>query len=76
MTLADYLFKNPTGPGSAPTDLKTVGASSQLGKRYLQKLNNEENPIDRFDDEIGSLRGQLNAKRNELANHLNDLDVG
>ena len=64
------------GQGRLRENLKTVGASSQLGKRYLQKLNTQENQIDQLDDEIASLREQLNAKRDELANHLNNLDVG
>ena len=70
------LTKIQQGQGRLRENLKTVDASSQLGKRYLQKLNTEENQIDQLDDEIASLREQLNAKRDELANYLNDMDVG
>jgi len=70
------LRKIKEGQGRLRENLKTVNSSSQLGKRYLQKLNTEENQIDQLDDEIASLREQLNAKRDELANYLNDLDVG
>jgi hypothetical protein len=70
------LRKIKEGQGRLRENLKTVDASSQLGKRYLQKLNTKENQIDQLDDEIATLRGQLNAKRDELANYLNDLDVG
>jgi chromosome segregation ATPase len=70
------LRKIQDGQGRLRENLKTVGASSQLGKRYLQKLNTEETEIDQLDEEIASLREQLTAKRDELANHLNNLDVG
>jgi hypothetical protein len=56
-------------------NLRTVGASTQLGKRYLQKLNAEEDRIEQLDAEIADLRRRLAARRDELAAYVSALDA-
>ena len=57
-------------------NLQTVGQASQLGKRYLAKLSEEEDRIEQLEKQITSLRKDLEAKENELAEYLKNLDVG
>lgn len=56
-------------------NINTVGRDSTLGKRYLQKLGEEEDQIEKMQIAIEDLREQIEAKRAELANYLNGLTI-
>ncbi len=56
-------------------NIRTVGQNSALGKRYLTKLNAEEDQIEGLDQIINQLEIQLNTKRHELADYLKNLNV-
>ncbi len=56
-------------------NITTAGRDSQLGQRYLKKLAEEEDQIEKLNGQISELRKQIEAKRNELANYLGNLSV-
>jgi len=57
-------------------NLSSVGAGSQLGQRYLQKLAQEEDQIEKLQGQVAELRGQAKAQSDELADYLANLNVG
>jgi hypothetical protein len=57
-------------------NLRTVGASTPLGKRYLQKLGAEEDRIEQLEAEAADLRQRLEVRRQELADYLGGLAAG
>lgn len=56
-------------------NLAGVGQDSQLGKRYLAKLNAEEDEIESLEKQIVETRSKVEAKRNELATYLANLTL-
>lgn len=56
-------------------NIKTVGTDSQLGKRYLATLSEEEDQIEQLNKDIAQSRIEVNERRRELENYLNTLDV-
>lgn len=56
-------------------NLASVGQDSQLGKRYLAKLNAEEDEIESLEKQIVETRGKVEAKRSELATYLANLNL-
>ncbi len=56
-------------------DLDAVGKDSELGKRYIEKLTDEENEIDRLDGQIAGLRSKVDDQRKKLGDYLGSLDV-
>ncbi|MEX2217005.1 MAG: hypothetical protein WD768_23030 [Phycisphaeraceae bacterium] len=56
-------------------NIETVGRDSTLGKRYLEKLTEEENQIEKLEADIVSTQKKVDAKRDELANYVNSLDL-
>lgn len=56
-------------------NLASVGQDSQLGKRYLAKLNAEEDEIESLEKQIVETRLKVEAKRNELATYLANLTL-
>lgn len=56
-------------------NIATVGRESQLGKRYLAKLSDEEDQIESFERRIVQTRQMAEDKRGELAEYLKSLDV-
>jgi hypothetical protein len=56
-------------------NLATVGKDSELGRRYLNKLNDEETQIEKLEAEIDELRSTIEAKRKALDDYLNALNV-
>ena len=56
-------------------NINTAGRDSTLGKRYLAKLNEQETRIEELDKQIDATTKLLEAKRTELGNYLEKLDV-
>ena len=56
-------------------NLKTVGAESQLGRRYLQKLNDQETQIEQIQQELRSTEQRIATTERELADLIHDLNV-
>ena len=56
-------------------NIETVGTDSQLGRRYLTKLNEQEDQIEQLDTDIVDLREQVEAAKQALADYLNDLNI-
>ncbi len=56
-------------------NIGSVGQDSDLGRRYLKKLSEQEDQIEQLELEIKDLRKKVDAKENELAKYLNDLNV-
>lgn len=57
-------------------NIKTVGATSTLGKRYLQKLSAEEDLIEKLEKEIAGLQNEINKQNDAFAKHVQSLNVG
>ncbi|MCX5658941.1 MAG: hypothetical protein NTW19_04375 [Planctomycetota bacterium] len=57
-------------------NIETSGRDSTLGKRYLEKLNTQETRIEEIQKAVADLQKQIDAKRQELAEMLTNLNVG
>jgi hypothetical protein len=57
-------------------NIETAGKDSQLGQRYLKKLSEEEDAIEKLNASTADLRKQIEAARNQLAQYLQNLSVG
>jgi hypothetical protein len=64
-----------SGQGRLRDNIKAAGGESQLGKRYLTKLNEEEDQIEKLDSAAKELRDQAQRKQKELDNYLATLNV-
>ena len=56
-------------------NIETAGRDTQLGKRYLDKLTQEEDAIEKLATEIEATRVKATGKRKEIADYLNSLDL-
>jgi len=56
-------------------NIETAGRDTQLGKRYLDKLTQEEDAIEKLEAQIEETRAKANTKRKELADYLNGLNL-
>ena len=56
-------------------NIETAGRDTQLGKRYLDKLTQEEDTIEKLATEIEATRAKADTKRKEIADYLNSLDL-
>ncbi len=56
-------------------NIETAGRDTQLGKRYLEKLTQEEDDIEKLTGQIQETRAKVNTKRKELADYLNGLNL-
>lgn len=56
-------------------NLTAVGADTTLGKRYLARLNEDEDNIERLQRDIAQTRTLINERRAELQHYLDNLDV-
>ncbi len=56
-------------------NIQTVGADSQLGKRYVQKLADQEDHIEQLQGQITDLRQKIEAQQKALEDYLQDLNV-
>ncbi len=63
-------------------NLKTVDQSSQLGRRYLEKLNSEEDRIDQLEGKPGQpglieqARQTVEQRQKALEDYIRDLNIG
>ncbi|MCC7147557.1 MAG: DUF4139 domain-containing protein [Phycisphaeraceae bacterium] len=56
-------------------NLKTVEAGSNLGKRYLAKLNEQEDQLDQAQAQADDLDKQIQEQQNKLADYLGNLTI-
>ncbi len=56
-------------------NLRTVQHGSALGKRYLAKLNTEEDQIEQLESTIISTKAQVDAKRQELSTYIQNINL-
>jgi len=63
------------GQGRLRQNLQTVGAQTSLGRRYLQKLNEQEDQIEQLTGQIEEVRKQFESKRTELREYLEGLNL-
>lgn len=56
-------------------NLAAVGAETTLGKRYLARLNEDEDNIERLQRDIMQTRNLINERRAELQAYLDNLEV-
>ena len=56
-------------------NLRTVQHGSALGKRYLAKLNTEEDQIEQLESIIISTKSQVDAKRRELSTYIQNINL-
>ncbi|MBI1368870.1 MAG: hypothetical protein GC162_09485 [Planctomycetes bacterium] len=57
-------------------NLASVGNDSTLGKRYITKLSEEEDTIEKLQKQIDDLTKSIDAKNNELVDYVNGLTIG
>lgn len=57
-------------------NIQTVGKDTELGRRYLKKLSQEEDRIDELNTQIQDLRKQVEQEKKKLSDYLGDLRVG
>jgi len=57
-------------------NIDAVGRGSTLGKRYVQKLAEQEDRIETLQGERAALEDQIRAQEQRLADYLESLDVG
>jgi len=74
-TLTQQLGTIETGQSRLRENLKVVGNESQLGKRYLQMLNDQEDEIARLKASITEARDQADARQKQLEDYLRELSV-
>ncbi len=63
------------GQGRLRDNINTVGRDSQQGQRYLQKLLEGEDSIDRFVAKIAELQASLKQATLDLENYLKNLQI-
>jgi hypothetical protein len=56
-------------------NIQTAGKDTALGKRYLQKLADEEDRIEKLQGEIMAMQEAIDAKRAELADFIGKLEA-
>jgi hypothetical protein len=64
-----------TGQQRLRENIHSVGVDSTLGKRYVAKLNQEEDQIEQLKVQIAAAREQVEARQAALADHLVKLTV-
>ena len=73
--LTNQLNQIKAGQDRLRLNLNTVGKDSELGRRYLKKLSDEETDIEKLDGQISELRKQVEEQQKKLADYLKDLKV-
>jgi chromosome segregation ATPase len=74
--LTKQLNEITTGQERLRQNINTVGRDSSLGKRYLEKLNDEETRIEELRKQTAELQGQIEAKQEELNKYVAELTIG
>ena len=57
-------------------NMKTVAQNTPLYTRLIKKLDDQESTIEKLQSEKEDLKKKADAQRNELADYLNNLNVG
>jgi hypothetical protein len=57
-------------------NIATVGKESELGRRYLKTLSDQEDQIEALQKQIEDLRKQIEGEKKKLSDYLGDLKVG
>lgn len=58
------------------SNMQRVGSNTSLHQRYLKKLADQEDEIEKIQSNIDDLTDQANAKGRELADYLQGLNIG
>lgn len=74
-SLTGQLESIQSGQDRLRKNIQTVGRDSELGRRYLKKLSEEEDQIERLKKMIQETRNKMEEQKSLLANYLNNLDV-
>jgi hypothetical protein len=74
-SLTDQLKSIQSGQDRLRKNIQTVGRDSELGRRYLKKLSEEENQIEQLNRMIQETRDRAEEQQKALANYLKSLDV-
>ena len=74
-SLTGQLESIKSGQDRLRKNIGTVGRDSELGRRYLKKLSEEENQIEELNKLIQETRGKIEGQRRALANYLKNLDM-
>jgi len=64
-----------TGQERLRRNIQTVGSTSSLGKRYLAKLNEQEDRIEDLAERIEETQARLDETRAELSDYLEGLKI-
>ena len=73
--LTGQLESIKSGQDRLRKNIGTVGRDSELGRRYLKKLSEEENQIEELNKLIQETQGKIEGQRRALANYLKNLDM-
>ncbi|HWU36907.1 MAG TPA: hypothetical protein VN203_04610, partial [Candidatus Acidoferrum sp.] len=74
-SLNNQLQSIQSGQDRLRKNIQTVGRDSELGRRYLKKLSEEENQIEQLNRTIQETRDRSEEQQKALANYLKNLDV-
>jgi hypothetical protein len=74
-SLTGQLESIKSGQDRLRKNIGTVGRDSELGRRYLKKLSEEENQIEDLNKLIQETQGKVEGQRTALANYLKNLDM-
>ena len=74
-SLSDQLKSIQADQDRLRKNIQTVGRDSELGRRYLKKLSEEENQIEQLNRSIQETRDRSEEQQRALANYLKTLDV-
>jgi hypothetical protein len=75
-SLTGQLESIKSGQDRLRKNIQTVGRDSELGRRYLKKLSEEEDQIEQLNKMIQETRNKAEEQQRVLANYLKNLDVG
>ncbi len=74
-SLTGQLESIKSGQDRLRKNIQTVGRDSELGRRYLKKLSEEEDQIEQLNKVIQETRNKAEEQQRALANYLKNLDV-
>lgn len=61
--------------GRVRENLKSTGKETPLGKRYLQKLSQQEDRLEALQTEVAALRQEIETKQQEFDTYLSGLNI-
>jgi len=74
-SLTGQLESIKSGQDRLRKNIQTVGRDSELGRRYLKKLSEEEDQIEQLNKVIQETRNKAEEQQRVLANYLKNLDM-